>query len=46
MLDTEGNIVIPAGQYDYISDVSSGVVAAYKDGVWSVLHKMARFAET
>lgn len=44
MLDTEGNIVIPAGRYAYLSDVSSGVIAGYtKQGQWEILHKMARF---
>lgn len=44
MLDTEGNIVIPAGRYEYISDVSSGVIAVRTiAGTWEILHKMARF---
>lgn len=46
MIDTAGNIVIPAGVYSYISDVSSGVIAAWsKDGVWEILHKMGYFLE-
>ena len=44
MIDTAGDIVIPAGEYRYISDVSSGVVAAWTlDGKWEILHKMARY---
>ncbi len=44
MLDTEGDIVIPAGVYDHISDASSGVITAYsaKTG-WVLYHKMAKF---
>ena len=45
MIDTEGNIVIPMGAYDYISNASSGVVAAWRDGHgWDILHKMAKFS--
>lgn len=45
MIDTEGNIVIPLGQYDYISSVSDGVIAVWKEGEgWSILHKMAKFS--
>ncbi len=45
MLDTEGHIVIPLGQYEYISSVSSGVVAAYsRAGGWEILHKLAKFS--
>ncbi len=44
MLDTAGDIVIPAGVYDHISDASGGVITAfsYKTG-WVLLHKMAKF---
>lgn len=43
MLDTEGNIVIPAGTYTHISDVSSGVIAAYSpERGWEIYHKMAK----
>lgn len=43
MLDTKGNIVIPAGLYTHISDVSSGVIAAYSQhSGWDVYHKMAK----
>ena len=45
MIDTEGNIVIPMGQYNYISNASSGVIAAWREGAgWSILHKMAKFS--
>lgn len=45
MIDTAGDIVIPMGKYDYISDVSDGVIAVWResDG-WSILHKMAKYA--
>ncbi len=43
LLDTAGNIVIPAGQYTHISDVSSGVIAAYSPARgWEIYHKMAK----
>ena len=42
MIDTEGNTVIPF-RYDYISNVSSGLVAAYsEDGGWEIYTKMAK----
>ena len=45
MIDTAGNIVIPMGAYDYISNASSGVIAAWRDGHgWDILHKMAKFS--
>jgi len=45
MIDTAGNIVIPAGEYAYISDVSSGVAAVWSaEGGWEILHKMAKFS--
>ncbi|MBE6561896.1 MAG: WG repeat-containing protein [Ruminococcaceae bacterium] len=43
MIDTAGNVVIPAGQYYHISDVSSGVVSAWNGKNWEIFHKMARF---
>lgn len=43
MIATDGSILIPAGVYSYISDTSSGVVAAWNGREWSILHKMARF---
>lgn len=43
MLDTAGEIVIPAGRYTHISDASTGVVAAYSPANgWEVYHKMAK----
>ncbi len=43
MLDTAGEIVIPAGRYTHISDASTGVIAAYSPaGGWEVYHKMAK----
>ena len=39
LIDTTGNTVIPFGQFSYISNASSGVIAAY-DGEWHVLYKM------
>jgi len=45
VIDTAGNIVIPAGEYAYISDVSSGVAAVWSaEGGWEILHKMAKFS--
>ncbi len=41
LVDTAGNFVIPFGRYSYISNVSSGVIAAY-DGSWHVLYKMSK----
>jgi hypothetical protein len=41
MIDTEGNIVLPF-IYDYISNVSSGVVVAYSDDGWSIFNKMSK----
>ena len=41
LIDTEGNIVLPYGQFSYISNASSGVIAAY-DGEWHVFYKMER----
>ncbi len=46
MIDTAGEIVIPAGVYTHISDASSGVIAAYSSvNGWDVLYKMAKFTE-
>ena len=44
MLDTAGEIVIPAGIYTHISDASSGVIAVWRevDG-WDVVYKMGKF---
>ena len=42
MIDTKGNAVIPF-KYDYVSNISSGLVAAYKDGSgWDIYTKMAK----
>lgn len=41
MIDTEGNIVLPF-IYDYISNVSSGVVGAYSSDGWSIFNKMSK----
>lgn len=41
LVDTDGNFVIPYGQFSYISNVSSGLLAAY-DGEWHLLYKMAK----
>ncbi len=41
MIDTNGNAVIPF-KYSYVSNISSGVVAAYSDSTgWEIYHKMA-----
>lgn len=40
LIDTAGNTVIPFGQFEYISNASTGVIAAY-DGEWHILWKMA-----
>ncbi len=46
VLDTNGEIVVPAGIYTHISDMASGVMAAYShEGGWDVLYKMAKYAE-
>ena len=34
-IDTDGNIVLPFA-YEYISQVSDGVIAAYRDGAWEL----------
>ncbi len=42
MIDTDGNAVIPF-KYDYVSNISSGLVAAYKeDSGWDIYTKMAK----
>ncbi len=42
MIDTNGNAVIPF-KYDYVSNISSGLVAAYKEGSgWDIYTKMAQ----
>ena len=42
MIDTKGNAVIPF-KYDYVSNISSGLVAAYKEGSgWDIYTKMAQ----
>ena len=42
MVDTKGNTVIPF-RYDYVSNVSSGIVAAYADGSgWELYTKMTK----
>lgn len=44
MLDTSGEIVIPAGLYKHISDASSGVITAYSEKTgWVLFHKMAKY---
>ena len=44
MLDTSGEIVIPAGLYEHISDASSGVITAYSEKTgWVLFHKMAKY---
>lgn len=43
LIDTTGNTVIPFGQFSYISNASSGVIAAY-NGEWHIFNKMERGA--
>lgn len=40
MINTDGEYVIPPGQFSYISNASSGVISAYGDDGWSILYKM------
>ncbi len=41
MIDTNGDIIIPFGEYSYISTPSSGVIVAYSEkSGWEILHKM------
>ncbi len=41
VVDTEGNIIVPF-KYDYISGVSSGVMALYGDGAWTLIAKLEK----
>ncbi len=42
MVDTEGNTVIPF-RYDYVSNASGGIVAAYSEGIgWELYTKMSK----
>lgn len=41
MIDSKGNIVLPFA-YDYISNVSSGVIVAHSADGWSIFNKMTR----
>ena len=41
LIDTNGDFVIPYGQFSYISNASTGVIAAY-DGEWHILYKMTK----
>ena len=42
MIDTAGNAVIPF-KYDYVSNISSGLVAAFSDDTgWEIYTKMAK----
>lgn len=46
VLDTTGEIVVPAGHFTHISDMSSGVMAAHShEAGWHVLYKMAKYTE-
>lgn len=46
MIDTAGELVIPAGYYTRISDASSGVIAAFGETQgWQIFHKMSQFEE-
>lgn len=40
MIDTDGNEIIPAGEFTYISHASSGIITAYGEDGWSVFYKM------
>ena len=39
VVDTQGNLIIPF-KYDYISQVSSGIIALYGDEGWKLIAKM------
>lgn len=41
VFDTSGNIVVPFGQFSYISNASSGIIAAY-DTEWHIFYKMEK----
>lgn len=41
LIDTNGDFVIPYGQFSYISNASTGVIAAY-DSDWHILYKMTK----
>ncbi|MCD7776527.1 MAG: WG repeat-containing protein [Firmicutes bacterium] len=40
LIDTSGSYVIGMGEYSYISNASSGIIAVYGDEGWCVLYKM------
>lgn len=44
VISTDGHEVIPEGEFEYISHSSSGVIAAYGDGAWTLIRKMAKTA--
>ncbi len=39
IVDREGNLIVPF-KYDYISNVSSGVISVYNDDGWKILAKL------
>lgn len=39
LIDVNGNEVIPFGQFSYITNASSGIIAVYGDDGWQVLYK-------
>ena len=41
IIDRNGNIVVPF-KYDYISQVSSGVISLYSDGKWTIVAKVEK----
>lgn len=45
LIDTSGDVLIPYGQFEYISNASTGVIAAYGGDGWHILHKMAPVTE-
>lgn len=40
-IDTDGNVVLPFA-YSHISQVSDGVIAAYRDGIWEIYRIAAK----
>lgn len=39
LIDTKGNEIIPYGEFSYISNASSGLIAVYGEDGWLVLYK-------
>lgn len=42
LIDTNGNEVLPFGQFSHITNASSGLIAVYGDDGWQVLYKCVK----